>query len=134
MKEIDRIQEEYEQERFMVKMNQIIDRKLCAFRGMQRTHRHNETEKRKRRVREERKKCEKVTKSEVTKPKMTRSQERVIPVTWKPSTTKEDIEKKLKLKGIKLKSRIRKKTKMVTWRKGGPPKEVVIFFVFEFMV
>ena len=126
MKEIDRLQEEYERENFLMKINQVIDRKLCSFRGMEKTIRHNEEKRRKQRAREEMKKVVKVTQPVVTKRKTTSVGVNVTPVSWTPSTTKEDIEKKLKLKGIKLKSRIRPTTKMVTSRKGGPPKEVVI--------
>ena len=127
MKEIDRLQEEYERETFLTKINQVIERKLSHFRGMEKTLRHNEEKRRKQRVREEMKKVVKVTKPVVTKRKTTSVEVNVTPVTWTPSTTKEDIEKKLKLKGIQLKSRIRPTTKMVTSRKGRPPKEVVFF-------
>ena len=129
MKEIDRLQEEYEREKFLMKINQVIDRKISHFRGMEKTRRHNEEQRRKQRIREEMKDV-KVTKPVLTKRKMKKSVGlNVTTVTWTPSTTKEDIEKKLKLKGKKLKSRIRPTTKMVTSRKGRPPKEVVILFL-----
>ena len=126
MKELDRLEKEYERERIVVMLDHMLQRRICFRRGMEKTIRHNEMKRRKTRGREQRMKT-KVKKSVVTERKKLNTGGNVTSVTWKPTTTKEDIEKKLKSKGITLKSRIRPTTKMVTSRKGRPPKEVVFF-------
>ena len=120
-------------EKFMVKMNQIIDRKLCQYRGMEQTHRHNlEKVKEMEKIQTKREpKCsEKKTKTSYRK---NRSDGPSV-VKYEPNfTTKREIEKKIKEKGLKIGTRKKSETRIMRWKEGNSTREVVMLNFFQFI-
>ena len=120
-------------ETFMLKMNQIIDRNLCKYRGMERTHRHNlEKVKKMKNTVEKMKVKVPIKKTKIPSRKIRSCQSAVMD--YVPNfTTKGEIEKKIKEKGLMIGTRQRRQVKMFTWKQGNMKRETVTTISFQIM-
>ena len=97
--------EEYEREIWNVKIKQVLDRQLCHFRGLQKSLLHNSQIKRSSKILVKEKKVKTIPKKKTCKNEFVSKEQKPIQKKWTPSTTKNDIEKILKSKKLKIKSR-----------------------------
>ena len=135
---IESLNEKYEKEAFEVKMKHILERKVCHFKGLQKTLKHNAEKKKNERCPNSTVKKEtpfKVMKTESLKKKNVEIFEDIeIPdePKWKPSTTKADIEKIIQEKKLKIKSRHRSITKVKVFCRKLKAGDVIPYLGGEF--
>ena len=99
------LNEEYDREIWNVKIKQVFDRKLCHFKGLQKSLLHNTQIKRSSKNFVKEKKMKTISKKKIHKNKCEPVEQTPIQKKWTPSTTKNDIEKILNSKKLKIRSR-----------------------------